>query len=130
MIDKINKIKNEALSELDAVANIAELEDFRIKYLGKKGKITLVSKNISNVNGSEKRIVGLAINEVLKIVNDSFDLKSKSLSVVSDTAIDIDTSLPGIRPSVGHMHPTSKILREINSFFRYYGYSVYEGPEV
>lgn len=130
MIDEINTIKTEALSELDVVVNMAELEDFRIKYLGKKGKITLASKSISNVDKSEKRSVGLAINEVLKIVNDNFDLKNRSLSVTSDTVIDIDTSLPGIRPSVGHMHPTSKILREINSFFRYYGYSVYEGPEI
>lgn len=130
MIDEINKIKSEALSELDIVANIAELENFRIKYLGKKGKITLASKSISDVDKSEKRSVGLAINEVLKIVNDNFDLKYSNLGFVSDTIVDIDTSLPGIRPSVGHMHPTSKILREINSFFRYYGYSVYEGPEI
>lgn len=130
MIDEINKIKIEALSELDTVANVAELEYFRIKYLGKKGKITLASKSISNVDKSEKRSIGLAINEVLKIVKDNFDLKYSNLNFTPDTTIDIDTSLPGIRPSVGHMHPTSKILREINSFFRYYGYSVYEGPEI
>ena len=130
MIEDLEKMKSEALMEIDNAKNTGELEEIRGKYLGKKGKLTSITKLIATANGDQKKDIGLKINETLQTIKNAYESKLNKLDHLPENIADFDTSLPGTKPPVGHLHPTTKILRDINSFFRYYGYSVYEGPEI
>lgn len=130
MIEDLEIITSEALSEINNAKDTGKLEEIRSKYLGKRGKLTSITKLITTASGDQKKNIGLKINETLQTIKNEYESKLDKLNNIHDDIINIDTSLPGIRPNIGHLHPTTKILRDINSFFRYYGYSVYEGPEI
>src|SRR3989338_4181298 len=114
--------------DLESVKDLKQLEELRIKYLGRNGVINNLLKGLGKLSQEQRKEQGKAINVFKNKIET--ELNKKRSMVSKKTVINFDTSLPGTKPAVGDLHPTTQVIRKINEFFRYLGYSVYEGPEI
>lgn len=134
MEDKLKSIRDEALEELKIVESIDELEQFRIKYLGRKGELTSLLKGMGQLPPKKRPVVGKLANEVRETLNNQIDkiteeLKREQLEE-SLTAESVDVTLPGRRPHIGHKHPITQTLERMKEIFAGMGFQVVEGPEI
>ena len=134
MLDQINILREKGQKELKDLTSIEQLKNWHQQYLGKKGDLTSLLKQLSNISPKERPLIGKVINDVKREFQDLFDLSQtklfeKKLNKELDDD-DLDVTLPG-RPCVnGNLHLTSKTLRKIFQIFREMGFQVYEAPEV
>ena len=124
----IDEVKERALSELSLINDARELENWRIKYLGRKGEVSKIMKMLPNLPVDERREVGRRANELKEILEERFEEKRREIGKPKFEPIDI--TLPGRPPLLGRLHPTTKILREICEIFASMGFEIVEGPEV
>lgn len=119
------------LEEIDSVTDTDALKKLEIEWLGRNGKVNAWLLELKKLEDKDQKIeLGKVINECKKEIESAFDnIKSNVKNQTSNVSF-FDNTLPGIVPNVGHLHPTTEVIRKMNSFFRYYGYSVYEGPEI
>ena len=125
----IDSLLVEFEKDLSAIVDKQNVENLHVKYLGRNGLVNNLLKNIKDIPVDERKTYGAKVNELKKKIEQKISAKNHEFSGVN-SSFDFDTSLPGKKPSLGHLHPTTQVIRKINSFFRYYGYSVYEGPEI
>jgi len=134
MQEKLQALKEEALVAIEACATDAEIQDCRVKYLGKKGAITAQMKMMKDVPKEDRRAVGQLINELKNTVGKAVEDKQASLASGKFDAIAdeewIDISLPGIVPERGHLHPIFSMQRELEEIFTSMGFDIMDGPEV
>ncbi len=116
-------------SKLSQIKTSDQLEKLKISYLGRNGQINSFLRLLKDLPQEEKRTFGDKINNLKKEIENAIGQKTITLAQ-NKTKQDFDTSLPGKKPHVGHFHPTTQMIFRINAFFRYLGYSVYEGPEI
>lgn len=130
MKEEINNIKNQALAQIMDAKNESELEDIRVAYLGRSGKLTLLIKNIRNIkSGDEKKQIGILLNEVKSTIEKLIGREmNKAHQVVTENSF--DPTIPGIKPKIGHFHPTTLVIKEILEIFEHLGFSIIEGPEI
>lgn len=128
-MDEVASHKKVFENELNAIASAADLEGLRVKYMGRNGVVNQLLKTLKDVSADKKKELGPQINAFKKHIEEKIVKKKETLKT-SWTDPYFDVSLPGKLPEVGHLHPTTQVVRKINSFFRYLGYSVYEGPEI
>jgi phenylalanyl-tRNA synthetase alpha chain len=131
---KLKELEKEAIVEVEKTTNLDELEDVRVKYLGKKGKITEILKNIGDLPPEQRPIVGKLSNQVKSkleksIANKKTELK-KALKEERLKSEKIDITLPGKRTELGSKHPLTQTLTEIEEIFLGLGFDIAEGPEV
>ena len=111
-----------------------ELNDLRVKYLGKNGVITNILKSLGKVPKEERPEIGKLVNDVkleLENIIDNAQEKIKELDKERKLKLEIiDISLPGIRNFVGHRHPLNSALNDIKDIFLSLGYTIEEGPEI
>lgn len=130
-LKKIEKVKQEALAVLNNITNLSELNEFKQKYLGKKGILTNYLKSLKDLPLEFKKKVGKELNEFKEILEKSiFQKEREILFTEEDLITDLDLSLPGKRPSVGALHPLTQIIEEICEVFERLGFDVVSGPEV
>ena len=129
MIEDINKINNEVQSFNSS--SLDEIENFRISFLGKKGKITLLFNNFKLVPVSEKKEFGRQLN-ILKnnALSKVEELKSSSVEPLSAPKSNIDFTIPGQPNDIGSRHPITIIRDRIINIFSHLGFSISEGPEI
>lgn len=127
MQSDIEKVQASFTSDLDSVKAEAELEIVRLKYLGKKGSTTELLSSLKNLSLEDKKTFGPVLNQLKKEQESAITTKLTELTSISP---DIDLTIPGIPQSTGRLHPTTTIIREMNEFFRYQGFSIGEGPEI
>ena len=129
MIDKLTTVETELKSI--QVTNEKELEDYRIKYLSRKGIISQFFEELKSVDVSEKPVVGKKLNEIKKEAEAFYDSKKKEFES-GDTSKqkEIDLSLPGRTYSIGREHILIQTLNEFCNIFREIGFKVTLGPEV
>jgi phenylalanyl-tRNA synthetase alpha chain len=131
MRDKIREIEKSAIEEIALAAGADALEKARVKYLGRKGLITELFKNMSMVSPGDRAEVGQLINALKETVSKAFDEKASGLSLEQGPkAQKTDVTLPGIAREVGHIHPISKTIEEICGVFISLGFKVVDGPEI
>lgn len=134
LVSQLLKIKQEAISEINSSSEIQELNNIRVKYLGKKGFITSVLKSLGNLSVEERKEVGRIANQVKDeleslIKEKEIQLKEHLLSQrLKEERIDI--TLPPDWHSIGYQHPVISTLNEITQIFISMGFSVESGPEV
>ncbi len=134
MKDKLNKVKNESLDAIKKVESLKQLDDLRVKYLGKKGELTLLLREMGGLNPSERPVIGQMANEIRNSINKKIEevtryLKEKDLEARLQHE-SIDVTIPGKRKKIGNKHPLTKVLDEIKQIFIGMGFSVEEGPEI
>ncbi len=125
--------EKEFLEEIQKVSSLDELESLRLKYLGKKGQISLLLRRIGSLPQEERREYGAKVNALREKISDCISAKKRELERValeeSIAKEKIDVTLPGKIYEVGGLHPLTKSLQEITSIFSGLGFSVYESRE-
>lgn len=128
MIDKINELK-ERISALTA-SSAEEVEALRIKYLSKKGEVSLLFNDFRNVPADQKRTVGQALNELKTLATERINSLREALAAGDNGADDLDLSRTAAPMPLGTRHPLSLVREEIVSIFSRLGFTVAEGPEI
>lgn len=127
----LENLKKEALSEFESVKNLSELEALKVKYLGKKGKITQALKSLKDLPLEERKVIGKALNELKESLDTLFEEKRKTLLLTEeDKPTSLDLTLPGRRPERGSLHPLTLVIEEISEVFKQLGFEIVAGPEV
>ncbi|MDI6604544.1 MAG: phenylalanine--tRNA ligase subunit alpha [Thermoanaerobacteraceae bacterium] len=123
-----------AKNEILAADNTADLEDLRIKYLGKKGELTKILRSMGELSPEERPVIGQLANEIrVEIENILASFKNKLIEKEKEKTIKsqyIDITLPGDKVKIGSKHPMTKVLDEIEEIFLGLGFSIVEGPEI
>ncbi|MBE6837383.1 MAG: phenylalanine--tRNA ligase subunit alpha [Ruminococcus sp.] len=134
MDEKIIDLKKELDGELSACENVADLENIRVKYLGKKGSVTDLLKEMKNLSNEEKKTFGQKVNELKNEVSDKItermnDLKKKELEKELNAMPEFDVSMP---PSLdrGSYHPITLVQRQCEAVFKSMGFAVEDYSEV
>lgn len=134
MLDKLQELKNRAMADLATAQTTQELQDWRVAFLGKKGPLTEILRELGRLPVEERPAAGQAANSVKLALEAALDareqeLKAKELQRALE-AEKIDVSLPGRPAPVGLLHPTTQTVNQIVSVFASMGYQAVEGPEV
>ncbi len=134
MQEKLNNIKDEALKAIELADAPEKLNDVRVKYLGKKGELTAVLKSMKDVAPEDRPKVGQMVNEtreaIEKVLEESKAKMERALREEQMKKEVIDVTLPSKKNMVGHRHPNTIALEEVERIFVGMGYEVVEGPEV
>ncbi len=134
MLSELEQIKAKATAELDGIDTLEALEAWRVRYLGKKGSLTSILRGLGALPIEERRAIGTVANEVKAILQSNFERKEEALKEAAQAVAlgksRIDVTLPGYPISLGRLHPTIQILREICNIFTSMGFQVVEGPDV
>ncbi len=132
--EKVNELIEEVKTIFDGINSKKELENIKVSYMGKNGKITLLNQLIKDVPNEEKRDFGMKVNEVKNYFNTEFDRLSKEIELKEINeklnAEAIDVTLPGTEIPVGSAHPIERIIESLETLLMSMGYDVVEGPEV
>lgn len=133
-MQSLEDIKAEAAAAIDAAADIASLEELRVSYLGKKGALTGLLKGLGQLSAEERPKAGAEINAVKQVLNEQLNsrrdaLQSEALSAQLATEA-IDVTLPGRRAAAGALHPITRTIQRMETFFASMGFDVVEGPEI
>ena len=131
MLGQFEKIGKDAFADLEKVTHVAALEDFRIKYLGRKGQITQMLGQVGQFPTEQKPQAGQLANKIKKEVTDAFEqLKNTLLQSQQEPGELIDVTLPGIPVNIGKTHVITQTINELLEIFGRMGFAVAYGPEV
>lgn len=133
MREKMQSIKNSALKMIDSATTTAELNDVRVKYLGKSGEISLLMREMANVPKEERPAMGKLVNELRFAVEGALNEKTQTIALLEKQArlkaeeidVTLDTDLKG-----GTLHPLTLVRNELIDIFAGMGFTVAEGPEI
>ena len=134
MIEKLEKIMNEALEEISTCTDENMINNTKSKYMGKKSVFSEIMAGMASLSNEEKREVGSKSNEVRNAINDALDSKLKAIKQAElNKKLEedkIDISLPSKKRRTGTRHPLTIVREEIEDLFISMGYDVVDGPEV
>jgi phenylalanyl-tRNA synthetase alpha chain len=131
MLEQFEKIGKDALGDLTKVADLKALEDFRIKYLGRKGQIIQILSQIGQLPSKQKPQAGRLANKIKKEVTEAFEQLKKSLQESQQKTREfIDVTLPGVLVRIGRPHIITQTINELLEIFGRMGFAVAYGPEV
>lgn len=132
MEEELISVKNTAISFILETGTAEELEDLKLQFLGRNGKLTLLIKNISKLPLDKRPEVGVLANEVKKTIEQAISDKELELKNVKIKARreKIDITNPGIKPPLGHLHLITQAIREITDIFEKIGFTRVRYPEV
>ena len=134
MKDKLQAIREEALKQIRESNRLDKLNEVRVSFLGKKGELTAVLKGMKNVDPKERPLVGQMVNETREAIEKFLEETKKKLEEkareekMKEEVIDV--TLPAKKINVGHRHPNTIALEEVERIFIGMGYEVVEGPEI
>ncbi|MBI4831808.1 MAG: phenylalanine--tRNA ligase subunit alpha, partial [Candidatus Lindowbacteria bacterium] len=132
--EELDRIRQEALAKIGQCGDISSLRQIEIEYLGRKGAITQVLRQMGSLPQEERAAIGKLANElkaeIQKVVDakyEKFEEEERQRRLQSES---VDVTLPGIRPEVGRLHPVSIVFNEVRRIFEGLGFHVATGPEV
>ncbi|NPV74254.1 MAG: phenylalanine--tRNA ligase subunit alpha [Pelotomaculum sp.] len=134
MLERLQEICEEARAALNGAGSLEELNEIRIRYLGKKGELTRVLRSMGSLSAEERPRIGQAANEIRDFIEKELAARTAALKeMVKEQKLrgdKIDVTLPGMPLPGGGKHPLTLVLEEIQRIFLGLGYSIVEGPEV
>ncbi|WP_028546040.1 phenylalanine--tRNA ligase subunit alpha [Paenibacillus taiwanensis] len=134
MKERLHALRENVLDLLQEVITEQQLNDLRIKFLGKKGELTEILRGMGSLSAEERPIIGQVANEVRgsieNIINEKQEAFVRAQTEHRLQAELIDVTLPGRKLTSGAIHPLNKVIQEIEDVFIGMGYQVAEGPEV
>ena len=134
MKDKLQKIREEAMRQIQSSQELSKLNEVRVAFLGKKGELTAVLKSMKDVLPEERPAVGQLVNETRAAIEEMLDETKKKLEAAELNfrlkQEVIDVTLPAKKNRIGHRHPNTIALEEVERIFIGMGYEVVEGPEI
>lgn len=130
MEKKLVELKTRVLKELEHVQDSVFLANLKVKYLGRKGELTNILKEVKSLAKEEKPRVGKLANEIKNELVDLFFKTEQIITKEVNQKLDFDPTMPGLRKEQGHLHPSTIIQYEVEEAFIKMGFSVYDGPQV
>lgn len=134
MKEQLKSIEVRAKEELKKISDPKLLEDFRVRFLGKKSEISTILKQMGKLSPEERPIMGQLANSIRSDIENAISERSKAIKtemekirLASET---IDVTLPGAAPKIGKPHPLNAVLEEVEEVFLGMGFDIVEGPEV
>ena len=134
MKELIASIRQEAMKKIMDVSSIEDLNELKVSYLGKKGKLAQAMKEMKNISEQERPQIGQLVNDArneiesrLESVKQEFESRRLEAKLKAET---IDVTLPGRKKNLGHLHPNNMILKQVENIFIGMGYQVVGGPEI
>ena len=134
MKEQLEAIRAKALEAVALTQAGSELEAVRVQYLGKKGELTAVLKQMGKLSPEERPVMGQLANEVRAELEKAIEAQA---AVLAEKALEakleaetVDVTIPGKRPQVGHKHPMYTALDEFKQIFLNMGFEIFDGPEV
>lgn len=134
MKEQLNQIRLDAEAQLSEINTLDNIEEFRVKFLGKKGQLTAVMKGMGTLTAEERPVVGQLANEVRTFIEKA--IEEKKISIEKDAlsaklkSETLDVTMPGNREKHGTLHPLTKVLNDLEDIFTGMGFTIAEGPEV
>lgn len=134
MKDALLKIEALAKEELSKVSDTKALEELRVKFLGKKGELTAILKQMGKLSAEERPVIGQLANKVRADIEESVTNRVKEIKAqmtekkLREEALDV--TLPGSKKNIGKLHPLNIVMNEIEEIFMSMGFDVADGPEV
>lgn len=132
--DKIEAIKSAVSDQLATSQALQDVQDIRVKYLGKKGELTAIMKELKNLSKEERPKVGQLVNAARSVIEEQVKAKMEALK---EQALEqkiqsekIDITLPGRKPVLGHEHPLHLTRRLMEESFLRMGFSIVDGPDI
>lgn len=131
---KLEQLEQEALQQLESITSLTQLNEVRVKYLGKKGPFTELMRGLRDLPKEERPAAGQVINKARSAIEQKI-AETENMLQQAETERrlreeTIDITLPGRKPQQGTIHPINKIIMEIEDIFLGMGYKVAEGPEL
>ena len=131
MLEKLKKLQKQANLGLKSCNSRSELDNWKIKYLGRKSELSLILKDIKNLDPNMKKEVGMLGNKLRLDLEGIYDAHLEGLELgKSDQSSSLDYFLPGREEKIGKLHPVTQTLREIKKAFSSLGFQIAEGPEI
>jgi phenylalanyl-tRNA synthetase alpha chain len=134
MISELQQLEESALAELETAKTEDQFLLIRTKYIGRKGLLTGLLRNIAQISDAEKPLFGKLCNELKNLLNSKIEeaLQRQAIRKKEDVLLKekIDVTLPGSVIKCGRIHPVIQVRREICAIFASFGFSVVEGPEI
>ena len=134
MNDALQKIRETADTLIANAADASMLEELRVRFLGKKGELTAILKQMGGLSAEERPVIGALANEVREAIAADIATRTKQLGDAVLTARlaaeTIDVTLPGEKPLQGKRHPFEQVLNELKEIFLGMGFDVVAGPEI
>lgn len=132
MKEILAKLKSDALSQI--ADDKADLEQIRVRYLGKKGELTAVLRGMGSLSAEERPVIGQLANEVRANIEEAIAKRAEKMKEhaleVKLRSEKLDVTMPGKAPAMGHVHPLTLVQRDLEDIFIGMGFSIAEGPEV
>ncbi|MFI3175648.1 MAG: phenylalanine--tRNA ligase subunit alpha, partial [Bacillota bacterium] len=134
MKQKLEEIKKQGTTAFEGAMQMKDIEEMKVKYLGKKGELTMILKEMGKLSKEERPVMGQIANEVREVLEQKLEeakdrVETAELSKKLKNE-KIDVTVPGKERKEGHRHPMSIVTEEISNIFMGMGYEVVEGPEV
>ncbi len=134
MQQELDQLVSEATKAIDTAADLQALDQVRVDYLGKKGRITERMKSLGKLSAEERPRAGQAINRAKQAIQQAIEARHQALKQAALAAKlaseKLDVTLPGRRIPRGSLHPVTRTLQRIETLFAHMGFEVAEGPEV
>ncbi len=134
MREQLEMIKAQAIAALEAADTPAALEELRVRFLGKKGEVTAVLKQMGSLSAEERPVMGQIANSVRAEIEQKLEARKATIhaAVLEEKLAQeaIDVTIPGTAVTMGHEHPMNKVLQEIKDTFVGMGYQIIDGPEI
>jgi len=134
MKEQIANIKEKSIKEISNAKDLKELNELRVRYLGKKGELTLILRGMGGLSPEERPVIGSLVNELREKIENSIQSKEKEFKnqellerLENET---IDVTEPSKKVVLGSLHPITKIIEEVEEIFLGMGYEIADGPEV
>jgi phenylalanyl-tRNA synthetase alpha chain len=132
--ERIDQLKSEALAAVAAADSTADLEEVRVRYLGRSAEITEIKKSIGSLPPEDRKEVGRAANLASREIEENMEAQRVVIALAEQKsrleAEAVDVTLPGVPFLKGHLHPSQRVIDEVVDFFVGLGYKVAEGPEI
>lgn len=127
----LNSLKSEAEVLINVAKDLESLSKIKIRYLGRKGRLASLIKEISTLPSEERPKFGEKLNRLKAVLTKSIEERQEALKrLANEEKKGIDFTLPGLQPARGHRHPLTQILEETYQIFTGLGFEIVEGPEI
>ena len=134
MIDQLDEIEARVSAALQAAGNPERLEEWRRATIGRKGEVQLLTRRMAEIDPADRPAFGKRINQIKASLQEAFEARQEALKrAAQDAELDaesLDVTLPGRRPVLGGLHPSTLVMRRIERIFGDMGFQTYRSPDV
>jgi len=128
--ESVEQLREAAVSALNSADSSEQLESWRVDFLGRKGRLTALLRGLGSLEIEDRKIVGAAANLLRADLDSLYEERDRQAKLSNAPVGSLDVTLPGRKPALGGLHPSTQMIREITQAFNEMGFQTVEGPEV